>query len=252
MFSYIIKNILIEKGDINMTNFTEKQHMYDPEFTDLMDRFIFEETADSNNIDKKTRYLAILAALIACQGGSKEYRQILPIAIDEGVTPVEAKEVLYQACAYLGLGRVYPFIDTTNEVFEKLGIKLPLEQQGTTDSENRREKGTEKQIELFGPNMKDFWKASDINLFLADNCFGDYYTRNGLNNAQRELITFCYIAAQGGCEPQLIAHSMANFKQGNSKEFLINIVSHLVPFLGYPRSLNAIAAVNKADENLNK
>ena len=51
--------------------------------------------------------------------------------------------------------------------------------------------------------MEDFWKAGDMNRFLAANCFGDYYTRTGLSLKQRELVTFCYIAAQGGCESQL-------------------------------------------------
>ena len=30
------------------------------------------------------------------------------------------------------------------------------------------------------------------------NCFGDYYTRTGLDLKQREMITFCFLAAQVG------------------------------------------------------
>ena len=55
------------------------------------------------------------------------------------------------------------------------------------------------------------WKAGHINRWLAANCFGDYYTRKGLDLAQRELITFCFLMAQGGCEPQLIAHKKIRF-----------------------------------------
>ena len=100
--------------------------------------------------------------------------------------------------------------------------------------------------------MADFWKASDINRFLATNCFGDYYTRKGLDYKNRELITFCFLASLGGCELQLLAHSQANFMQGNDKEFLIEIVYQLVPYIGYPRSLNAISIVNKAAEEFEK
>ena len=45
--------------------------------------------------------------------------------------------------------------------------------------------------------MKDYWKSGPeesrhINYWLADNCFGDYYTRTGLDYAQREMITFLF------------------------------------------------------------
>ncbi len=96
--------------------------------------------------------------------------------------------------------------------------------------------------------MKEAWKNGPINRWLADNCFGDYYTRTGLDLAQRELITLCFLAAQGGCEPQLIAHAKGNMNIGNDKDFLISVVSQCLPYIGYPRSLNAIACINKAAE----
>ena len=59
------------------------------------------------------------------------------------------------------------------------------------------------------------------------------------------MITFCFLIGQGGCEPQAIAHASANMNVGNSKEFLYTVVNHLVPYLGYPRSLNALSAIEK-------
>ena len=55
--------------------------------------------------------------------------------------------------------------------------------------------------------MKEAWKQVTSTAGSRANCFGDYYTRKGLTLAERELITFCFLMAQGGCEPQLIAHS---------------------------------------------
>lgn len=72
--------------------------------------------------------------------------------------------------------------------------------------------------------------------------------RTGLTLAQREMITFCYLAAQGGCEPQLTAHAKGNMNLGNDKAFLIRVISQCLPYIGYPRSLNAVACVNKAAE----
>ena len=160
-----------------------------------------------------------------------------------------AKEVVYQAGDYLGIGRVRPFLDATNEVLMKRGIKLPLEGQATTTMENRLEKGIQTQVEIFGDGMNEAWKNGHINRWLAENCFGDYYTRTGLTLAQREMITFCFLAAQGGCEPQLIAHAGGNMNLGNDKDFLVKVVSQCLPYIGYPRSLNAITCINQAAES---
>lgn len=141
-----------------------------------------------------------------------------------------------------------PFLIATNEILTNRGVSLPLEAQATTTMEDRLEKGIEAQAEIFGPHMREAWKAGHINKWLAANCFGDYYTRNGLSLAQREMITFCFLAAQGGCEPQLTSHARGNMNLGNDKAFLIRVVSQCVPYIGYPRSLNAIACVNKAAE----
>ncbi len=42
--------------------------------------------------------------------GLEEYRLMLPVALDNGVSPVEVKEIVYQTVDYLGLGRVMPFL----------------------------------------------------------------------------------------------------------------------------------------------
>ena len=224
-------------------------HITDPEFAERFEHFAFNEVPneESQQLDEKTRYMAILAALIGCQGVDA-YRETLPKALENGITPIIAKEIVYQATDYLGFGRMLPFLNITNKVFAERGVKLPLDGQATTTLDNRLEKGIEAQAEIFGEQMKEAWKAGHINRWLAANCFGDYYTRKGLTLAERELITFCFLMAQGGCEPQLIAHSKGNIKMGNDKTFLIKVVSQCLPYIGYPRSLNAISCVGKAVE----
>ncbi len=224
----------------------------DPEFIELFDNFAFDQVVNQDDLDDKTRFMAILAALLGCQG-IDEYRSMIPAAMNFGVTPVEIKEITYQAVAYLGIGRVFPFLKACNEVFEAKDIPLPLPGQATTTAQNRREAGTQAQVDIFGEGMRDFWKSGPeesrhINRWLAANCFGDYYTRTGLDHGQREMITFCFLAAQGGCEPQLTSHAAANMRIGNDKAFLIKIISQCLPFIGYPRSLNALRCVNDAAE----
>lgn len=222
----------------------------DPEFAERFEHFAFSEVVNEpgQQLDERARGLAILATLIGC-GGVDAFRELLPEALESGVTPVMVKECVYQATDYLGYGRVLPFLNAVNEVLTKRGVALPLAPQATTTMENRLEKGIAAQVEIFGEGMNEAWKKSHINRWLADNCFGDYYTRNGLDLRQREMITFCFLAAQGGCEPQLTAHARGNMNLGNDKDFLMKVVSQCLPYIGYPRSLNAIACIAKAAEN---
>ena len=230
---------------IMMKNYRET----DPEFAERVEHFAFDEVVNEpgQQLDEVTRHMAILATLLGCQG-TDVFRRELPQALDAGVTPVMAKEIVYQAVDYLGMGRVLPFLDIANKVLTARGVALPLEGQATTTMEDRLEKGAQAQAEIFGPQMLEAWKAGHINRWLAANCFGDYYTRTGLTLAQREMITFCFLAAQGGCEPQLTSHAKGNMNLGNDKDFLIRVVSQCLPYIGYPRSLNAVACVNKAAE----
>lgn len=221
----------------------------DPEYAEILERFMRDEAVNGDEVRLPARphYLAVLAALMGC-GGTEVYRELLPEALERGLSPVAVKEVIYQATDYLGYGRVLPFLRVTNEVLTAGGVSLPLAGQATVTQENRLEQGVQAQAEIFGERIRQAWQTGTVNRWLAENCFGDYYTRRGLSLPERELITFCFLAAQGGCEPQLTAHAKGNMAIGNDAEFLTRVVLNCLPYIGYPRSLNALACVKKAGE----
>lgn len=223
----------------------------DPEYAGIVGAFLDEVVSEAGvSLPPRTRFLAILSALIGCQG-IDAFRVIASEALDSCVTPVELKEVVYQATDYLGLGRVLPFVGASNEVLRAKGMALPSESRATVMPENRLELGNACQVEIFGEGMRGAWeKCPDereiVNRWLAANCFGDYYTRKGLSLADREMVTLCYLAAQGGCDPQVKAHAAGNLNVGNGKEFLYAVVHQILPYIGYPRSLNALACIDEA------
>lgn len=231
----------------------------DPEFAERFANFAFDQVVndgapDGEPLPDRTRFMAVLATLLGCQGVD-EYAVMLPAALEMGVEPAAVKEIVYQATAYLGIGRVLPFLRATNDVFADADIELPLPSQAGTEPtyESRVQAGEAKQVAYFGEGMRGFAEAGNpeypqINRWLASNCFGDWYTRGGLADAERELVTFCFLAAQGGCEPQATSHARANMNLGNDKAFLLKVVSATLPFIGYPRTLNAIACIEKAAE----
>ncbi len=219
--------------------------MSDKSFKERLAYFLEEvKNEEGYTLDDKTRYLAILAVLMGA-GGYKTFSDLLDKTLKDELSVVEVKELIYQAHDYLGIARAEAFLDIANEVIATKGLKDDTETMVTT-IEDRLKEGVKAQVSIFGEGMKDAYKASVVNRYLAANCFGDYYTRKGLDLRQREMITFCFLLAQGGVEPQLISHARGNIAVGNDKEFLMSVIIQCLPYIGYPRSLNAISALEKA------
>lgn len=230
----------------------------DPEFTALFSDFAFEEVPAECKLELPEMMLAILTSLVGCQGLDVFGHLVRAVTSGDlrhiGLRPMQLREMLYQATAYVGLGRVLPFLQAFDAAVQEAKVHLPLVKSGTVTAETRAEAGSKVQIEIFGENMKGFAESGPeesrhINRWLVDNCFGDYYTRKGLSSAQREMVTFCLLMAQGGCEPQLTAHAAANMRVGNDRDHLIAVLSVCIPFIGYPRALNALRCVEQAAAN---
>ena len=228
----------------------ERIERNDPEFHEIFKNFAYDEVMGYSSLDEKETVLVTLASLIACQS-PKAFKKILLSAIDKYITPEEVKELLYQSVPYVGFGRAHNFFGGVIKVFDKKGIELPLDERSNTTPENRHQKGREIQDRYFGAEfiqaMNDNAPESKkhFNTFLEGYCFGDFYTRDGLNDQQRELITFTFIATLGGCENQLRGHTQGNLSVGNSKEKLISAITVILPYIGFPRSLNALSIVSE-------
>jgi len=221
----------------------------DPELIEVFDNFAFDEVLGYGNLDVRTRLMVILGSMIASQALG-EYRVMLGGALNVGVTPIEVKEIVYQAVPYIGIAKVFDFIHATNEILESRGIKLPMEGQSTTSPQTRYAKGLALQKSIFGEMIDKMYEESPadqihIQKYLSANCFGDYLTRTGLDIKTRELLTFSMLLSLGGCEPQLKGHIQGNINVGNDKGVLLSTVTQLLPYIGYPRTLNAVWCINE-------
>lgn len=223
----------------------------DPELIEIFDNFAFDEVLRESKLPIKTRLILQLAAIIAAQA-VREYKAMMNAALNVGVTPVEVKEVLYQAVPYLGIARTFDFIQATNDVLTERGVALPLPGQSTTTPETRMEEGLAVEKQIIGEEVVDNLYASSpqdqlhIQKLLSAHCFGDHYTRTGLDIPTRELVTLSFLVTLGGCDPQVKGHVMANLRVGNDRALLIDVVTQLLPFIGYPRTLNALRAISEA------
>jgi 4-carboxymuconolactone decarboxylase len=222
----------------------------DPDLIEVFDNLAFDEVLQESQLDLGTRLMVQLAALIASQA-VQEYSVMLVAALTVGVTPVQIREIVYQAVPYVGMGKVFDFIHATNEVLKARGVELPLPSQSTTTPEDRHEKGLAIERQIVGDIAVDKLYASapadqrHIQRYLSANCFGDYLTRKGIDVPTRELLTFSMLVALGGCEPQVKGHVAANMHVGNDRDRLIDVLTQLLPFIGYPRTLNALRAIDE-------
>lgn len=220
----------------------------DPELDAIFGNFT-KEVQQYGNLDTKTRLMITLASNIASQAQT-EYRMMLESALNAGITPIEIKEILYQAVAYAGMAKVMDFVGITNEVLLAHGVHLPLEGQAVVSAETPFDKGLALQKSNFGERIDQMQKNTPqnqkhIQRYLSANCFGDYQTRGGLDVKTRELLTFSILVSLGGCELQVKGHIQGNVNVGNSKDTLLAVVTQLLPYIGYPRTLNAIACLNE-------
>lgn len=222
----------------------------DPEFTDIARGFLCGDVLSRGCLTDRQRALVTLTALTTCQtlDNMAAYTEA---ALGAGATPEEIKETLYQCTPYIGMERVWAALKEVNKAFQAEGIKEPCRKQGTVTEETRFEKGLAVQQEIFGADninkMRDAApeELKHIQDYLSAYCFGDFYTRGTLDLKMRELITFCAICCLGGCEPQAKSHAGANISVGNTREMLIDAVTQCLPFIGFPRTLNAISCINE-------
>lgn len=220
----------------------------DPEFQEIARGFLCGDVTERGTLSDAQKALLRLTALTACQTLKPLERYTLS-ALDVGASPEQIKETLYQCAPYIGLEKVQCALDEVNRAFQSAGITCPLAIQSTVSEETRFEKGLAVQREIFGADTIDAMRANapaelkHIQDYLSAYCFGDFYTRGTLDLKMRELITFCAICCLGGCEPQAKAHAGANLSVGNTRQTLIEAITQCLPFIGFPRTLNALACI---------
>ncbi|AOX65127.1 carboxymuconolactone decarboxylase [Curtobacterium sp. BH-2-1-1] len=223
----------------------------DPGFAASFADFALDETLRDVAITRHDRLLVQLGATIAV-GAHTEFAVLLEAALANEVTPVEAKEVVYQAVAYVGFARTVDFLTITDDALVARGVALPLPDQRTTDPETRLARGREVQGRIVGADRVDrMYDAASpdtvhFQRFLSGNCFGDTVARGGLGLRTRELVTFAMLVALGGADAQVRGHVAGNLAVGNHRRDLLDVLTVLVPFIGYPRTLNGLAVVDDA------
>lgn len=217
----------------------------DTELYDIVNKLVYGELYQQGQLTDKDREMITLAVLTTL-GTNTILKTHIYSALNAGLTPVEITETIYHCTPYVGAAKSLEAMAVVNDVFNEKGIDMP-ESQATVTEESRFDEGSAAQTKLFG-NLGDTKpKEGEVRLgrsFLPDYCFGDFYTRDGLTLEQHELLTWVCIATLGGAESQLTGHTNGNKNAGKSKEYMLEVLTDIMPYIGYPRTLNALNIIN--------
>ena len=220
----------------------------DKELRAVMDNFIGSEVPEATPLVEKREAELIRIVSLTVQQSHALLQEEVGTALDKGLSPEEILEAIYQCAPYSGFPRAVDAVEIARSVFKAKNVKVD-ESRATVNAETRLQAGADAQGTLFTPAYAEAAKAGKQNMptiqyFLSSNCFGDYYTRKGLDLNTRELLTMA-ILVNLGTEPQLKAHIGANLKI-RTAEYVEQAIYNCLPYCGYPRTLNALRLLKEA------
>lgn len=216
----------------------------DPEMMKMLQKYIFGEVFAVGSLDIKTREMLTVVSLSA-QQALPQLKAHANAALNVGVTPIELRETVYLCAPFVGFPKTLNALGVINEVFAERGIKLPLESQGKTAEEERFAAGFAIQQPLYGNEIKEALAGLPGNMgedaarFLTEFCFGDIYTRGGLDVKTRELLAIGILVTTGNMQT-LQSHIAGSIRAGNSPETVTAAIIQCMPYVGFPNALNAL------------
>lgn len=216
----------------------------DPEMMKMLQKYIFGEVFAVGSLDIKTREMLTVVSLSA-QQALPQLKAHANAALNVGVTPIELRETVYLCAPFVGFPKTLNALGVINEVFAERGIKLPLESQGKTAEEERFAAGSAIQQPLYGNEIKEALAGLPGNMgedaarFLTEFCFGDIYTRGGLDVKTRELLAIGILVTTGNMQT-LQSHIAGSIRAGNSPETVTATIIQCMPYVGFPNALNAL------------
>ena len=216
----------------------------DPEMMSVLQKYIFGEVFTIGKLDNKTREMLTVTTLTA-QQTLPQLKAHINALLNTGVTPNEVREVIYQCAPFIGFPKTLNAISVLNEVFVERKIPLPLENASTTNENNRYKEGLKIQKPLYGDEIKNSLEGLPNNVgdkvarLLSEVCFGDFYTRKGLDLKTRELLVLAILITDGS-ENTLKSHIKGNLKAGNTKEDIVSAIIQCMPYVGFSKTFKAL------------
>jgi 4-carboxymuconolactone decarboxylase len=123
----------------------------------------------------------------------------------------------------------------------------------STEQSDRFRRGWERLMEVDSEggervieNLRDV--APDLGRYVVEFAYGEIYQRPVLDLRQRQLVTISALTTLGGAEAQLEFHVNAGLNVGLTAREVIEAILHCIPYVGFPRVLNAVLVAKRVFE----
>lgn len=141
---------------------------------------------------------------------------------------------------------------TIDEVFAAKGIALPLESAANVEDDKRYEEGKAIMQAIYGPTIETATAGLPeeysrvLPRLIAEYRFGDFYTRDGLDQKTRSLLDLVVAVALGASAKQIAGHAQGCISTGNTTDEVYDAVLHAMAYTGVPCAMSAFSAITDA------
>ncbi len=221
-----------------------------PEMVKALIEFGYGDVYSRPGLDRKSRQIATIAALTAMGNARPQLKFHIGAALNIGITPREIIEVMYVTTVFAGFPSGLNGIGVAREVFQAKGVTLSQDEGCAATGETRRVRGLEALNrtskgagERVIESLSDI--APDMGSFIIDFSYGDIISRNILSPKRKEIAMIAVCVAKGTMEPQMKVHMHAGLNVGMTKQEIIELMTHMSVYAGFPAALNGLSAARQ-------
>ncbi|HEY3687096.1 MAG TPA: carboxymuconolactone decarboxylase family protein [Streptosporangiaceae bacterium] len=196
------------------------------------------------------RQLATVAALAALGNAAPQLRFHIAGALNVGCTRREIVEVLMHALVYAGVPAALNGVAAARQVFAERPGADPGPADPAGEPSDRFARGLRALAEVDGhtgqqvvDSLADI--APDLGRYIVEFVFGDVYHRTGIDLKTREMASVAMCTALGTAAPQLRVHIHGFLNVGGARDEVVEVITHLAAYAGFPAALNGIAAARE-------
>lgn len=219
-----------------------------PGFRQMMTEAVFGGIWARPGLPLADRMICTLAALGLLQR-LPQLRHYVRSAVGAGLTPRAILEVFVQCGLYGGFPTTETAVAVAHEVFAQRGLTVPDEPSRTDTLETLDARGRLLLQELHGERGSEGYAAPGNTVTGAlypmaiQYGYGELWFRPGLDRRQRMLCALASFTVLG-LDSQLKKFGQSAAAVGLSRHEVIEAVIQTAPYGGFPRALNALAALS--------
>ncbi len=218
----------------------ELQQRIAPGLAALTDDVLYGDVWQRPDLSPRDRSLVTLSVLIAT-GKTAQLAGHLNRALANGVKPGEASALLAHLAVYCGWPSAVSALDAYDQVYKARNIDTAiLRAEGprlqAPESEAARAAATRAGLGTVAPKFVQL--TNDV-------VSGDLWRRPDLSVRDRSLVTITALAAMGD-DDQLEIYLRRGIESGLTRAQIVEALTHLGFYAGWPRATKALTAVTKA------